>query len=97
MQAQNLNQSPDSIAWHAPASGWQAGVQRALATLRLWVRRSLQRSELRALAVLGRVARWRMRSRTRTQLSSLSDPLLKDIGLSRSDANREARKWFWEV
>ncbi len=49
MEARNLNQAPYSIAWDAPASGWQAGVQRALTTLRLWVRRSLQRSELRAL------------------------------------------------
>ncbi len=49
MEARNLNRDPFSIAWDAPASDWQAGVQRALATLRLWVRRSLQRSELRAL------------------------------------------------
>ena len=49
MEARNLNQSPYSVASYAPASDWQAGVQRALATLRLWVRRSLQRSELRAL------------------------------------------------
>ncbi len=53
MQAQTLNQFPYSVPSDAPTSGWQAGVRRALAkaqaTLRLWVRRSLQRGELRAL------------------------------------------------
>ncbi len=82
MQAQNLNQSPDSVAWDAPASGWPAGVQRALtatlATLRLWVRRSLQRSELRALI-------------------DNDDRFFRDIGLSRADVYYESDKWFWRA
>ena len=82
MEARNLNQSPYSIAWAVPASGWQAEVQRArtatLAILRLWVRRSLQRSELRALI-------------------DNDDRFFRDIGLSRADVHYESDKWFWKA
>jgi len=82
MEARNLNQIPYSVASYAPASDWQAGVQRALtatlATLRLWVRRSLQRSELRAL--IGN-----------------DDRFFRDIGLSRADVHYESHKWFWKA
>ena len=33
--------------------------------------------------------------RSRSALLDLSDDLLKDIGVSRLDANREARRWFY--
>ena len=36
------------------------------------------------------------RKRTRRALSELSDYELKDIGLSRCDAEREARRRFWD-
>ena len=36
------------------------------------------------------------RTRQRRQLSSLDDFMLKDIGISRSDAMKEANKHFWE-
>lgn len=39
--------------------------------------------------------RWVERRRQRQALLSLSDALLKDIGLGRGDAEREARKPFW--
>ncbi|PBB96775.1 DUF1127 domain-containing protein [Mesorhizobium sp. WSM3862] len=35
------------------------------------------------------------RRRSRSALLDLSDDLLKDIGVSRLDANREARQPFW--
>jgi uncharacterized protein YjiS (DUF1127 family) len=38
---------------------------------------------------------WQDRARQRRALMALSDPMLKDIGLSRADAEREARKPFW--
>lgn len=38
---------------------------------------------------------WTERRRQRLTLQGLSDHALKDIGLSRSDAEREARKPFW--
>ena len=37
---------------------------------------------------------WR-RHRSRTLLASLDDHMLKDIGLTRADAEREAQKPFW--
>lgn len=39
--------------------------------------------------------RWSERRRQRLALLSLSDSLLKDIGLGRGDAEREALKPFW--
>lgn len=97
MQARNLNQSPYSVGvgryLGAPAEDWEFLISKLCESLNaLW-----GRSKLVLEAVFGRAALWQMRSRTRTHLSSLSDPMLKDIGLSRSNANREARKWFWEV
>jgi uncharacterized protein YjiS (DUF1127 family) len=38
---------------------------------------------------------WVERKRTRRRLSHLSDHMLKDIGLSRTDRTQEAEKPFW--
>lgn len=43
-----------------------------------------------------RLNRWRINWRTRRQLALLSDHMLKDIGLSRIDAEQEAQKPFWK-
>jgi len=47
----------------------------------------------RALAL---VQEWRLRAHGRRQLRSMDARLLKDIGLSRADAFRESRRWFWQ-
>ena len=39
---------------------------------------------------------WMERTRQRRALMKLSDHMLKDLGLSRSDAGRESGKRFWE-
>jgi len=42
---------------------------------------------------------WRGRARQRKALGELADcndHLLKDMGISRDDALREAGKWFWQ-
>ena len=36
------------------------------------------------------------RQRGRRQLRELDDWLLKDIGLTRAEAKRAGRKWFWQ-
>ena len=46
-------------------------------------------------AVIETVLVWQERASQRHQLASLDDTLLRDIGLSRSDAAREASKPFW--
>jgi uncharacterized protein YjiS (DUF1127 family) len=38
---------------------------------------------------------WLRRARTRRQLDALSDHELRDLGLDRGDATREAGKPFW--
>lgn len=48
---------------------------------------------LRAAAAL--VADWIVKRRTRGHLARLDDHALKDIGLTRDEARREAYKPFW--
>jgi len=43
------------------------------------------------------VRTWRQRARGRRQLAQMSEFQLKDIGVSRIDAKREARKPFWRT
>jgi uncharacterized protein YjiS (DUF1127 family) len=40
---------------------------------------------------------WRELARQRRRLLALDDRMLKDIGLSRADAVREAARPFWDV
>ena len=42
-----------------------------------------------------RILLWMERARQRRLLDALSDHMLKDMGLSRFEADREARKRFW--
>ncbi|ENA29607.1 MULTISPECIES: DUF1127 domain-containing protein [Pseudomonas] len=44
----------------------------------------------------GVIRAWREQARQRQTLAMLSDDALKDLGLSRADAEREGSKWFWE-
>ncbi len=41
------------------------------------------------------IVEWRRRLRSRSELRSLGDSTLRDIGLSRADAEGEASKPFW--
>jgi uncharacterized protein YjiS (DUF1127 family) len=43
------------------------------------------------------IGTWRARVRQRRQLAVLDDALLKDIGLTRCDAEWEAAKPFWKA
>jgi uncharacterized protein YjiS (DUF1127 family) len=43
------------------------------------------------------LSRWRERARGRRLLMEMDERLLKDIGISRSDAYRESRKPFWRA
>ena len=52
--------------------------------LSMWSRRAL-----------GWLSVWRARARERRQLRELSDTLLHDLGLSRSDIDAEIAKPFW--
>ena len=46
--------------------------------------------------VFGHIRRWRSLARQRRDLARLSDEMLKDIGISRVDALREAKRPFWD-
>lgn len=49
------------------------------------------------LAILDRLALWQERAAGRHQLAQMSDRDLKDMGISRAEANLEARKPFWRI
>jgi uncharacterized protein YjiS (DUF1127 family) len=54
--------------------------------LRLW-------DDLKTLGALLLV--WQLRARERRRLASLDDRMLRDIGLSATDVEKEWRKPFW--
>jgi uncharacterized protein YjiS (DUF1127 family) len=56
------------------------------------VGRTLQRF---AANVFATVLEWQERARQRYRLAELDDRMLKDIGLSRAEVNREVGKPFW--
>jgi uncharacterized protein YjiS (DUF1127 family) len=43
-----------------------------------------------------RIQRWRQLAWERSQLASMSDDALKDIGMSRADVAREVERPFWD-
>lgn len=47
--------------------------------------------------VLATLKEWRRRARSRQELAALSDRCLRDIGVTRYDADNEARKPFWRA
>jgi uncharacterized protein YjiS (DUF1127 family) len=46
--------------------------------------------------LLSRFRGWRERARGRHLLLHLDDRMLRDVGLSRSDVDRECAKHFWQ-
>ena len=46
---------------------------------------------------LAMLRRWRRTARERRQLQALNDRMLRDIGLAREDARREAARPFWDA
>jgi uncharacterized protein YjiS (DUF1127 family) len=47
-------------------------------------------------AIWAKVKNWREISKQRNELRMLSDHLIKDVGLSRVDLEREASRPFWD-
>jgi uncharacterized protein YjiS (DUF1127 family) len=54
---------------------------------------SARRKFLRAIDTL---QRWSERASQRRRLTELDGHMLKDIGLSGADVERESSKWFWQ-
>lgn len=50
-----------------------------------------------ATQLLSRAQLWLEVRRQRRQLMMLSDAMLRDIGLSRADAERESSRTFWDL
>ena len=71
---------------------WRTGLQASAAS-----RPALPEVALRALErVCDLLLGWQERAQQRRHLESLSDHMLRDIGLSRADVLAETTKRFWE-
>jgi uncharacterized protein YjiS (DUF1127 family) len=46
--------------------------------------------------IVAQLTEWKRRIEERRELMTLDDRMLHDIGLSRTDAEQEARKPFWK-
>lgn len=42
------------------------------------------------------VTKWERQRRSRVNLSQLDDRMLKDVGLTRDQADREIKRYFWQ-
>lgn len=80
----------DTIVWGRPLETATIRLFRAA----LWLARLGDRVGLTVLTIL---LEWRWRAAQRHLLRSLSDRMLKDIGVSRADIEREWRKPFWRA
>lgn len=61
------------------------------------LRTALQRLSFAANRGLANVLCWLAVARQRRHLMKLDDRLLKDVGISRADAEREAARKFWDL
>ena len=59
------------------------------------IRQGLAAAPMPVLKLLARAIVGYRRQRQRHDLATLDDRLLRDIGVSRADADRESRKPFW--
>jgi uncharacterized protein YjiS (DUF1127 family) len=63
-------------------------------------RRNIRQTVAAAWASLGRLAdlisTWRQRSAERRHLHGLNEFMLKDLGISRADVDRETSKRYWQ-
>jgi uncharacterized protein YjiS (DUF1127 family) len=63
-------------------------------------RRNIRQTIAAAWASLGRLAElistWRQRSAERRHLHGLNEYMLKDLGISRADVDRETSKRYWQ-
>jgi uncharacterized protein YjiS (DUF1127 family) len=58
--------------------------------------RALPRLRAGLTSLVLRLLRWQELARQRRALAAMDDHMLKDIGLSRADARREAERPFWD-
>jgi uncharacterized protein YjiS (DUF1127 family) len=84
------------MADSGPARRWDIGAGRAHGPTENGAIVRLRRELLRhLLAASQTIFTWIERSRQRRQLAALSDHSLKDLNISRADAEAEYRKRFW--
>jgi len=67
-----------------------------LTSIRLQVRPRRRRFRAAANTIFDRLWQWFERNRQRRALLRLDTRMLKDIGISRCDAEQEASKWFFQ-
>jgi uncharacterized protein YjiS (DUF1127 family) len=83
-----------SFAHPTLAAAGPAAALRPSALSPIGSRPAVPHALVRAVAT---VSAWHERARQRRALVALSDPMLRDIGISRAQAQRESTRPFWRV
>jgi uncharacterized protein YjiS (DUF1127 family) len=89
-----------SVTLLSTVGGFVPPLYGALATRPLrepWLARAWKSLDAMLQHAADSILTWRERASTRRQLLMLDDRLLKDIGITRLDAQSEAEKPFWRV
>jgi len=58
-------------------------------------RRRMSPSEI-FFTLVQALLKWHQRSADRRRIAELDEHLLRDIGLTRDEVNREAKRYFWQ-
>ncbi|MFN8759851.1 MAG: DUF1127 domain-containing protein [Tagaea sp.] len=75
---------------------WSEAIEGRVGPGEAWVA-AASALKLALLATLAALILWQERSRQRAHLAELPDEILKDMGMSRGDALREAGKLPWRA
>jgi uncharacterized protein YjiS (DUF1127 family) len=95
-----MKQAERSVTLLSTVGGFVMPLYGTLATRRVrepWLARAWRSLDAALQHAVDAILTWRERVRTRRQLLMLDDRLLKDIGITRLDAQGEAEKPFWRV
>jgi uncharacterized protein YjiS (DUF1127 family) len=99
-EMEQIERGPRSVMLFSMVGALPTGLYGERAPQRLrkpWLPRAWRTLTAASLHAVDAILTWRERARTRRQLLMLDDRLLKDMGITRLDAQSEAEKPFWRV
>jgi uncharacterized protein YjiS (DUF1127 family) len=99
-EMEQIERGPRSVTLFSAVGALATPLHGGLVPRRLrepWLSQTWRSLNAATLHAVDAILTWRERARTRRQLLTLDDRLLKDMGITRLDAQSEAEKPFWRV